>query len=102
MNQKRRVMTDALAREVADIYLGCESGGLTEVERQLGVSRSTAARWVKAARARGLIPPLAPSREMYVGKMLQISVMVTAVDDAGNPYGYVDGRLVRLNVGSGT
>jgi hypothetical protein len=54
----------ALLREVARIYLEDESGaGIIAVAVVLGVSRSTAARRIEAARKRGFIPPVDASKD---------------------------------------
>jgi hypothetical protein len=53
----RRALTDALWRRVAGIYLSQDSLGLEAVEAAFGVSRSTAARYVRASREAGHIGP---------------------------------------------
>lgn len=51
----RRAMTDARKRRVADVYNARESGRIEAVEAAFAVSRSTAIRYIKAARDAGLI-----------------------------------------------
>ncbi len=51
----RRPMTDERKQEVAQIYNAADLYGLEDVQDRFRVSRSTAARYVKAARDAGLI-----------------------------------------------
>lgn len=51
----RRPMTDDRKQRVADVYNAHESGGIEAVENGFRVSRSTAIRYINAARDAGLI-----------------------------------------------
>lgn len=51
----RRAMTDDRRQRVADVYNAQESGGIEAVEVAFAVSRSTAIRYINAARDAGLI-----------------------------------------------
>ncbi len=51
----RRPLTGERKRRIADVYNAQETGGIEAVERAFTVSRSTAARYIKAAREAGLI-----------------------------------------------
>lgn len=51
----RRPMTDDRKQRVADVYNAHESGGIEAVELAFSVSRSTAIRYINAARDAGLI-----------------------------------------------
>ena len=52
----RRRMTDRRMTQIADAYNAHETGGLEAVQRTFGVSKATAARYVRQAREAGLIP----------------------------------------------
>ena len=52
----RRPMTDERKKRVAETYNAQSIGGLEAVEAAFGVSRATAARYVRQAREAGLIP----------------------------------------------
>lgn len=51
----RRIVNDDLLRRVADAYAGDPSRPAVAVERTLGVSRSTAFRYIREAKERGFI-----------------------------------------------
>lgn len=53
----RRVVTDDLLQRVAEAYASDASRPALSVERTLGVSRSTAFRYIREARERGFIKP---------------------------------------------
>lgn len=53
--------TDETLRLFADVYLNAErfgGGPIVETVKRFGISRATASRWGKMARAKGLLPPL--------------------------------------------
>ncbi len=56
---RRRELTDDFLSMIADQYEAWSAGtgrAVTEISKAHGVNRSTASRWVEAARARGLLP----------------------------------------------
>jgi hypothetical protein len=58
--QRRRWLTDAHLRDVADVYGDAERAGASSVVRavaeRFGCSLSTAERWIRTARERGFLP----------------------------------------------
>jgi hypothetical protein len=57
-SRHRRVVTDALLHQVANIYRANEAGAPTiQVAEQLFTSHRNATRWVALARERGFLPP---------------------------------------------
>lgn len=57
---RRRKITPEHLEEVARIYLAAEEKPTRAVQLQFGVAHSTAAKWVRAAREQGLLPPATP------------------------------------------
>lgn len=55
--QGRRVITDEMLREVAEVYLSVPTGGLAAVAAHCGRSEGMAAKYVNEARGAGYLPP---------------------------------------------
>lgn len=53
--RSRRAMTEDVKRRIADVYNAADRYGLEDVQAAFGVSRPTAARYIRAAREAGLI-----------------------------------------------
>ena len=55
--RRNRKITDTLKRQVSDLYNAETTGGVAVIQGVLGVSKSTAIRYINAARAAGYIEP---------------------------------------------
>ena len=84
--RRRRSLTNEHYDQVADTYLRAKEAGMhptLAVMNAMYATRPTASRWVREARARGLIPPMAPSPS--VGRLGQSSLVAAQESAPGRP-----------------